>query len=134
MFVRGARVRAVRDGRARDDARAQGVAWGQDSVHPQQGVSRRGHDGGQAGEALHGCHAADVDAPAAGLFRAVGALARGEPDALEALLAWEALALKLATACVPSEGKWKVSGPDLNGDALTAVVALEAGVIVVTVF
>lgn len=43
-------------------------------------------------------------------------------------------ALKLATSCVPSDAKWKVSGPDLDGDELTAVVALEAGVIVVTVF
>ncbi len=43
-------------------------------------------------------------------------------------------ALKLATACIPNDGKWKVSGPDLDGDELTAVVALEVGVIVVTVF
>ena len=43
-------------------------------------------------------------------------------------------ALKLATACVPSDAKWRVSGPDLDGDEVTAVVALEAGVIVVTVF
>jgi hypothetical protein len=41
-------------------------------VHPQQGIARRGHDGGQAGEALHGCHAADFDAPASRPFHAVG--------------------------------------------------------------
>jgi hypothetical protein len=43
-------------------------------------------------------------------------------------------ALKHATACAPSDAKWKVSGPDLDGDELTAVVVLEVGVIVVTVF
>ena len=43
-------------------------------------------------------------------------------------------ALRNATACEPSEDKWKVSGPDLDGDDLTAVVVVEAGVVVVTVF
>ncbi len=37
------------------------------------GPSQRaqGHDGGQAGETLHGCHAADFDAPAPRLLHAV---------------------------------------------------------------
>jgi hypothetical protein len=43
-------------------------------------------------------------------------------------------ALKNATACVSSETKWKVSGPDLDGDELEAVVVIESGVIVVTLF
>jgi hypothetical protein len=48
-------------------------------VHPQQGVARRGHDGGQAGETLHGCHAADFDAPASGLFHAGEKSTRSSP-------------------------------------------------------
>jgi hypothetical protein len=43
-------------------------------------------------------------------------------------------ALTSATACTPSAAKWKVTGPDQDGDALTCVVALEDGVVVVTVF
>ena len=43
-------------------------------------------------------------------------------------------ALKHATTCAPSDAKWKVTGPDLDGDDLTAVVVLEADVLVVTVF
>jgi hypothetical protein len=43
-------------------------------------------------------------------------------------------ALANAGACVASADKWKVTGPDLDGDDLTCVVVIEAGVIVVTVF
>lgn len=44
-------------------------------------------------------------------------------------------ALTTATACtVAADDRWKVGGVDLEGDALTAVVAIENGVIVVTVF
>jgi hypothetical protein len=32
------------------------------------------------------------------------------------------------------QGRWKVTGDDLDGDELTLVVSIEAGVIVVTVF
>lgn len=32
------------------------------------------------------------------------------------------------------QGRWKVSGDDLDGDELTLVVAIEAGAIVVTVY
>ena len=32
------------------------------------------------------------------------------------------------------QGRWKVSGDDLDGDELTLVVAIEASVIVVTVY
>jgi hypothetical protein len=32
------------------------------------------------------------------------------------------------------QGRWKVTGDDLDGDDLTLVVAIEAGVIVVTVY
>jgi Domain of unknown function (DUF4258) len=45
-------------------------------------------------------------------------------------------------ACVKGErcskgsepGRWKVTGPDLDGDDLTAVVVIEDGVLVVTMF
>jgi hypothetical protein len=30
--------------------------------------------------------------------------------------------------------KWKVTGPDFDGDALTAVVVIQADVLVITVF
>lgn len=43
-------------------------------------------------------------------------------------------ALMAATQCSPDNEKWKVTGPDEDGDALTCVVAIEAGVVVVTVF
>ncbi len=43
-------------------------------------------------------------------------------------------ALMGATACVADADKWKVTGPDLDGDDLTCVVVIEAGVVVVTVF
>lgn len=45
-------------------------------------------------------------------------------------------ALINARGCVSgaSADTWKVSGPDTDGDALDVVVALENGVIVVTVF
>lgn len=45
-------------------------------------------------------------------------------------------ALINAHGCVSGSGAdtWKVTGPDTDGDALDCVVALENGVIVVTVF
>jgi hypothetical protein len=40
-----------------------------------------------------------------------------------------------AARCKPSQhGRWRVEGPDLAGDEVTAVVVLENGVAVVTVF
>jgi hypothetical protein len=44
-------------------------------------------------------------------------------------------ALSVAKDCLATEGdKWKVTGPDLDGDDLTCVVALQSEVIVVTIF
>lgn len=43
-------------------------------------------------------------------------------------------ALVGAKGCVADGEKWKVTGPDLDGDDLTCVVTIEAGVVVVTVF
>ena len=44
-------------------------------------------------------------------------------------------ALAQATSCAATpDGSWRVEGPDLDGDSLTLIVALEGGVIVVTVF
>ena len=44
-------------------------------------------------------------------------------------------ALANATGCVAAEGgKWRTTGPDLDGDALDVVVAVVDGVVVVTVF
>jgi hypothetical protein len=44
-------------------------------------------------------------------------------------------ALVSARACRGQPGgTWKVTGPDMDSDALDLVVALEAGVVVVTVF
>lgn len=44
-------------------------------------------------------------------------------------------ALEQATSCTANPGgNWRVEGPDLDGDALTLIVAIEDGVIVVTVF
>jgi len=44
-------------------------------------------------------------------------------------------ALSGAGACEAADGgRWKVTGPDLDGDDLTAVVAIEDDVVVVTVF
>lgn len=44
-------------------------------------------------------------------------------------------ALVSAASCKDQrDGKWKVTGPDLDGDALDVVVVIEAGVLVVTVF
>lgn len=43
-------------------------------------------------------------------------------------------ALADATGCGASgPEKWKITGPDLDGDDLTCAVALEGGVVVVTV-
>ena len=40
-----------------------------------------------------------------------------------------------ATKCTPGdENRWRVEGPDLAGDDVTAIVVLEDGVVVVTVF
>jgi hypothetical protein len=44
-------------------------------------------------------------------------------------------ALATARRCKAQDGgRWKVSGSDRDGDELVLIVALEAGVIVVTVF
>lgn len=43
-------------------------------------------------------------------------------------------ALSHASACEGNGDNWKVTGPDVDGDALTCVVALEDGVVVVTVY
>jgi hypothetical protein len=44
-------------------------------------------------------------------------------------------ALAGARRCVAVErGRWKVSGEDLDGDELILVVAIESGVVVVTVY
>jgi hypothetical protein len=44
-------------------------------------------------------------------------------------------ALANATGCARADkGRWRVEGPDLAGDEVTAIVVLEDGVIVVTVF
>lgn len=39
-----------------------------------------------------------------------------------------------ASGCSADGPKWKVTGADEDGDALTCVVVIEAGVVVVTVF
>ncbi len=44
-------------------------------------------------------------------------------------------ALVSAVSCVDNGGEtWKVTGPDLDGDALTCIVAIEDAVVVITVF
>lgn len=44
-------------------------------------------------------------------------------------------ALVNAKICtLQANGRWRVEGPDMDGDGLTSVVVLEAGVVVVTVF
>jgi hypothetical protein len=44
-------------------------------------------------------------------------------------------ALSGATDCkTGDDGRWRVTGKDLDGDELTVVVALDDGVVVVTVF
>ncbi len=44
-------------------------------------------------------------------------------------------ALASARRCrAADQGRWRVSGDDLDGDELTLVVAIEAGVVVVTVY
>lgn len=44
-------------------------------------------------------------------------------------------ALSNASACERAEeDKWRVTGEDLDGDELVAIVLLEDGVVVVTVF
>ena len=44
-------------------------------------------------------------------------------------------ALTNAVTCATADaGKWKATGPDLDGDDLTCVVAISGGVVVVTVF
>ena len=39
-----------------------------------------------------------------------------------------------ATCRQQANGTWKATGPDMDGDALDLVVAIEAGLLVVTVF
>ena len=62
--------------------------------------------------------------------------ARQRMSARGATVAHVLHALSNAAACVASEqaGRWKATGPDLDGDSLTAVVIIEDSVIVVTVF
>jgi hypothetical protein len=44
-------------------------------------------------------------------------------------------ALENSTSCKATEDKrWKVVGPDTDGDELTLVVAIEGDVVVITVF
>lgn len=43
-------------------------------------------------------------------------------------------ALAGAQVCEATGNNWKVTGPDVDGDPLTCVVALEDGVVVVTVY
>lgn len=43
-------------------------------------------------------------------------------------------ALIAAQTCEASGAAWKVTGPGLDGDDLTCVVAIEDGIVVVTVF
>ncbi|HET9931131.1 MAG TPA: DUF4258 domain-containing protein [Polyangiaceae bacterium] len=44
-------------------------------------------------------------------------------------------ALESATACMATEQeRWKVAGPDRDGDELTMVVKIEGDVVVITVF
>ena len=44
-------------------------------------------------------------------------------------------ALSNASGCALQEnGRWRVNGEDLEGDDLTAIVVLEQGVVVVTLF
>ena len=43
-------------------------------------------------------------------------------------------ALTSANACEATGPKWKVTGPDVDVENLTCVVAIEGGVVVVTVF
>ena len=43
-------------------------------------------------------------------------------------------ALMGATSCQADREKWRITGPDHDGDLLTCVVVLEDGVLVVTVF
>ena len=47
-------------------------------------------------------------------------------------------ALINATTCAaaphPVEERWRIEGPDIDGDALTPIVVIEDGAIVVTVF
>jgi hypothetical protein len=42
------------------------------------------------------------------------------------------LGARLAAAA--PEGRWKITGPDLEGDDLAVVVAIDVGVVVVTVY
>lgn len=43
-------------------------------------------------------------------------------------------ALTAASTCLADGEKWRVTGPDYDGDPLTCIVAVEDGVLVVTVF
>ena len=43
-------------------------------------------------------------------------------------------ALTAASTCLAEGKKWRVTGPDYDGDPLTCIVALEDDVLVVTVF
>jgi len=43
-------------------------------------------------------------------------------------------ALSKARECRADETRWKMTGPDLDGDDLTCIVAFAGGVVVVTLF
>ena len=44
-------------------------------------------------------------------------------------------ALVFANACrATADGKWKITGPDLDGDELKVVAVVEGDVVVITVF
>jgi hypothetical protein len=44
-------------------------------------------------------------------------------------------ALENSASCKASEGRrWKVVGPDIDGDELTVVVTIDGDVVVITVF
>ncbi len=43
-------------------------------------------------------------------------------------------ALTNAAGCVADGVNWKATGPDMDGDELTAIVVIEGGLLVVTVF
>ena len=43
-------------------------------------------------------------------------------------------AIAHATACRKDAARWRVDGPDVDGDELTMICVLESGVVIVTIF
>jgi len=41
---------------------------------------------------------------------------------------------KAFRCCLQNNERWKVDGPDLDGDELTAIVVIEDGLIIVTIY